>query len=124
MLSFALLKDELEDEDGDCELRDKWTWWAEKVLKSDTMKDDQARIISLIKPRLNNDGRKVELALPLVQTADYIGDGLHEMILDDLAYIWDHQDTKYTLGEKLLINIHEIIGDRNNVVGNEFIPTL
>ena len=34
----------------------------------------------------------------------------------------DHQDTKYTLGEKLLINIHEIIGDRNNVVGDEFIP--
>ena len=46
-LSFALLKDELEVKMAIAE-QDKWTWWAGKVLKSDTMKDNQARILGLI----------------------------------------------------------------------------
>jgi hypothetical protein len=119
----TLLKDELEDEDGNSELRDKWTWWAERVLGTGTMKEIQTEVVKLIKPRVDNDGRKLELALPLVQTAYYIGDGLHELILDDLVYLWNHQDIKYSLNERLLIDLHEIIGDQRNVQGNEFVPT-
>lgn len=123
MLSFALLKDELEDEDGNCELRDKWTSWADQVLKTGTMRDVQAEMVKLIKPRVDNDGRKLELALPLVQTAYYIGGGLHEVILDDLVYLWNHQDVKHSLNEKLLIDLHEVFSDETNVDDGEFIST-
>jgi Protein of unknown function (DUF3631) len=123
MLSFALLKNELEDEDGNCELRDNWANWADKILAADTMKNVQDKMVKLIKPKVENDGRKVELALPLVQTAFFVGDGLHELILDDLVYLWDRQDIKYTLGERLLIDLHEIISNPRNVQDAEFIPT-
>jgi hypothetical protein len=45
------------------------------------------------------------------------------VILDDLIYLWNHQDVKYSLGERLLIDCQEIIGELKNIEDNEFIPT-
>jgi Protein of unknown function (DUF3631) len=123
MWLFTLLQQEVEKEglDGDCELRDPWTNWAYEIDR-ETMKNDQVKIIEHLKTEID-DGRQLQLCLPLAQTAYYLGDDYFELLIDDIKWLLTNRDIKHTNAEQLLCDLHEIFSDQANVEENWFLPT-
>lgn len=103
MWLFTLLQQEVEKDglDGDCELRDPWMNWASRIDRG-TMKDDQAKIIEHLKTKIE-DGRQLQLCLPLAQTAYYIGGDYFEALIDDIMWLLINRDIKYTNAEQICV---------------------
>jgi hypothetical protein len=124
MWLFDLLRQEVEKDglDGPSDLRDPWENWAADIDR-EQMKIDQAKIIQHLKTKIE-EGRKLQLCLPLAQTAFYIGDDYFQTTIDDVLWVLTNRDLKFTEAEQVLCDLHEIISDRNNVESNWFLPTL
>ena len=122
---FDLLRQEVEetDEDGSIissNLRDPIAKWAEGI-SDETLRKDQDEVVAHLKARIDN-GRWLQLCLPLAHTAYYVGE-YYDPIIDDVLWLLSSQDTRYTSNEQLLIDLHQIISDKSNVEGNWFLPT-
>jgi len=123
MWLFEILRQQYEPDglDGDCELRDPWIRWAANVDQQ-TMESDQTKVIEHLKTKIS-DGRQLQLCLPLAQTALYISDDYYDVIIDDVIWLLNNRDIKYTQAEQILCDLHEIITEQTNVEDRWFLGT-
>jgi hypothetical protein len=86
------------------------------------LKEVQAYVLDDLDKRID-DGRHLQLVLPLALTAYLIGDDFYEQTIKAAMALLANRVVPYTEPEQILIDAHSIVEDRSNVIGDWFIPS-